>query len=54
MGTCESTLPFAVPDIFLAGGAASSAIDRGHSLASFLLPPAAVGSLPVKIGNANI
>ena len=28
-------------------------IDRCHSLASLYLPPAAFGSVPVKIGNAN-
>jgi len=39
--------PVAVPGIFLADGAAASSADRGHSLASFLPPPAAVGSLPI-------
>ena len=30
----KNGIPVAVPDIFLADGAASSAIDRGHSLSS--------------------
>ena len=38
--------PVAVPDIFLGSSVPSSAIDRCHSLASFLPPPAAVGLLP--------
>ena len=39
-------LPVAVPAIFVAAGAASSSADRGHSLPSLYLPPAALGSLP--------
>ncbi len=39
--------PVAVPDIFLAGEAAASAIDHCHLLASFLPPPAAGRSLPI-------
>ena len=38
--------PVAVPGSFLAGEAAASSADRGHSLTSFGLPPAALGSLP--------
>jgi len=37
------------PDIFLAVGAAASAIDPGHSLSSLTLPPAAVASLPTSV-----
>ena len=40
--------PVAVPGIFVADGAASSAADRGHSLPSLPPPPAAVGSLPIR------
>ena len=39
--------PVAVPDIFLGLKGPSSAIDRGHSLRSLLLPPAALPSLPL-------
>jgi len=39
-------LPVAVPGIFLADSAASSAADRGHSLSSLYPPQAAVASLP--------
>ena len=39
--------PVAVPGIFLAVKTTSSSADRGHSLASFLLPQAAVGLLPI-------
>ena len=44
-----SAIPVAVPDIFLAGKAASSDLDRGHSLCSLYLPLAAVASLPTGI-----
>ena len=42
------------PTDILGAGAPSSPVDRGHLLSSLYLPPAAVASLPVKIGNANI
>ena len=38
--------PVAVPDIFLDGGAPSSAIDRCHSIRSLNPPLAALPSLP--------
>ena len=38
--------PVAVPYIFGGGQSRLENIDRCHSLASFLPPPAAVGSLP--------
>ena len=38
--------PVAVPGVRLAVGAAALHTDRGHSLPSLPLPPAAVGSLP--------
>ena len=40
------TIPVAVPGALLADGAAASLTDRGHSLTSLHLPPAALGSLP--------
>ena len=46
--------PVAVPGIFVADVAASSSADRCHSLASLYLPQAALGSLPVRIGSANM
>ena len=45
--------PVAVPGIFVGDVAPFSSADRGHALPSLHLPPAALGSLPVKIGNAN-
>jgi len=44
-GTLEPR-PVAVPYIFGGGQRRLENIDRCHSLASFLPPPAAVGSLP--------
>jgi hypothetical protein len=44
-----AAISVAVLDIFLADKAASSAIDRGHSLCSLHLPLAAVASLPTGI-----
>ena len=41
--------PLAVPGVRLADGAAALHTDRSHSLASFLLPQAAVGSLPIAV-----
>jgi len=40
-------VPVAVPYIFCGGESRLENIDRCHSLASFLPPPAAVGSLPL-------
>ena len=40
------TISVAVPGVLLADGAAASLTDRGHSLYSLFLPPAAVVSLP--------
>jgi len=42
----------AVPGERLAGGAASLHTDRGHSLPSLHLPPAAVGSLPTSFARS--
>ena len=41
-------VPVAVPGVRLADGVAAVHTDRGHSLASFLPPPAALPSLPIK------
>ena len=38
--------PVAVPGVLLADGAAASLTDRGHSLGSLHLPPAALPSFP--------
>ena len=46
--------PVAVPGIFVAGYAASSSADRGHSLPSLHLPPAALGSLPTESTNSTM
>ena len=43
--TCN---PVGVPGVLLADGAAASPTDRGHSLGSLHLPPAALPSLPIK------
>ena len=53
--TCGLTvrLTVAVPGIFVADGAASSAADRCHSLRSLHLPPAALPSLPTSFASLS-
>ena len=46
--------PVGVPGALLADRAATSLTDPGHSLASFLPPPAAVGSLPQRATLAGL
>ena len=47
------TRPVAVPDIFVAADAASSAVDRCHSLRSLHLPQAALPLLPLPVRAAQ-
>jgi len=51
--SCRVTVLLRCPAETSPDEAGSFPADRGHSLASFHLPLAAVGSLPLKIGNAN-
>jgi len=46
LAASSASPPFAVPGVRLADGAAALHTDRGNSLASLHLPPAALGSLP--------
>ena len=48
-----SKSPVAVPGVLLAGKAAASLTDRGHSLSSLYLPPAALASLPIWVSAIN-
>ena len=52
--SCRVTALLRCPAVPSPDKAGSALADRGHSLGSFLPPQAAVASLPVKIGNANI
>ena len=47
LGVVQRCFPVAVLGVRLADSAAALHTDRGHSLASFLPPLAAVGSLPI-------
>ena len=47
-------IPVAMLGALVGDGAPSSLTDRGHSLASLYLPPAAVGSLPTTAAYMNV
>jgi hypothetical protein len=51
--SCRVTVLLGCPANVLGDIAPASLADPSHSLRSLFLPPAALPSLPVKIGNAN-